>query len=190
MLYSSNSEEGKQWVESINQAVQQLEANFKTLKKESSARKPVRKHSLLRQKDSLTRIFHQRKNVERRADRSDDHFDVEILKSNQSSSEPDACQTPNRIPSRTIKLPKWPTACPGTPTFPSSIKLLAIKSATSPCQRVKEEVRYASRIIIAFFCHILLPCSRVLFAAIATNVLLSTHPNRLLQHLRSGGERI
>ena len=146
LLCSRTADEGRQWVQDINRAVQQLEANFRTLRKESSARKPIRKQQLRRRHaDSLSRIFHQRKNSEqKKTDNRDCDFEVEILRCDQEQAAniivDEKNETPecNRAGSRSIKLPKWPGSCPGTPKFPySPRKLLALK-VMSPASEVQQ----------------------------------------------------
>jgi hypothetical protein len=144
LLCSDTADQGKQWVETINAAIEQLEANFRTLRKESSSRRPIRKRQL-HQKDSLMRKFHQKKltlNDPRVCQPSS--FEVEVLRSENTGS-----HSPRQSPTlkstcvkspRLMKLPKWPESCSGSPSFPySPRKLLALIAPTSPnCSPVHE----------------------------------------------------
>jgi len=130
LLCSNTAEDGKHWVEAINTAAQQLEANLRTLRKESSSRRPMRKRQL-KQTDSLMRKFTQRKTLAIKRPAS--LLDVEMMRSEHENTEPEA-STPTKSQSRnTIKMPKWPPSCPGTPSISySPRKLLALKAQSTP----------------------------------------------------------
>lgn len=142
LLCSDTAEEGKKWVETINAAVQQLEANFRTLRKESSSRRPIRKRQL-EQKDSLLRKFHQKKLMTGSSTCPPNIFDVEVLRSENTESPPRSSTIVSKSP-RIIKLPKWPTPCSGTsgsPSFSYSPKrILALMAASSPSSSPVQEV--------------------------------------------------
>ena len=127
LLCSSTAEEGRSWVEAINEAARQLESNLKTLRKESSSRKPMRKRQL-RQNESngLLRRFQQKRAAS---------LDVEILRPTSSiapsPSVGGSSSSNNNSPVWSAKMPKWPSPCPGTPSFPySPRKLLRSSSKT------------------------------------------------------------
>ena len=129
LLCSNTAEDGKHWVDAINNATQQLEANLKTLRKESSSRRPMRKRQL-NQNDSLMRKFTQRNTIASKRPAS--LLDVELMRSEHENTEPEP--TPKKSAHRnTIKIPKWPASCPGTPSMSySPRKLLSLKAQSSP----------------------------------------------------------
>ncbi len=131
-------------METINGAVEQLEANFRTLRKESSSRRPIRKRQL-HQKDSLLRKFHQKKLTLTGPSNCPPHsFEVEVLRSeNTSSHSPQnnpTLKSPRIKSPRILNLPRWPESCSGSPSFPySPRKLLALIAPSSPnCSPVRE----------------------------------------------------
>lgn len=148
LLCSSTAEDGRNWVEAINSAVSQLEANFRTLRKESSSRRPMRKRQLRQnESNSLMRKF-QAKRVAAAHD-----FDVDFLRSPHSTSlsSPLPPATPIETPQPLavckspkspcpLKLPKWPSPCPGsTPSFvcsPRKLLLGSLKPTASPVKEV------------------------------------------------------
>lgn len=135
MLCSDKAEEGKIWVETINSTVQQLEANFRTLRKESSNRRPIRKRQL-KNNDSLMRKFYQRKLTNECPPCS---FDVEVLRSENAGtpSPPSSLAIKSQ---RGIKLPKWPGGCPVSPFAYSPRKLLKLMAPSSPVRSPTHEV--------------------------------------------------
>jgi len=134
LLCSDTAREGKKWVDVINETIQQLETNYRTLKKESSSRRPQKRQ--LPQQESLLQVLHQRQLVEKRAARDQsaaDKLNVENLTTTHDveNESNDTNANPPKSP-RTFKLPKWPGACPGSPLSPHShLKMLAAKP-TSP----------------------------------------------------------
>ncbi|XP_032792326.2 FYVE, RhoGEF and PH domain-containing protein 3 isoform X1 [Daphnia magna] len=141
LLCSDTAEEGKQWVETISAAVEQLEANFRTLRKESSSRRPIRKRQL-HQKDSLMRKFHQKKlTLTDQNTCLPNAFEVQVLRSENIDSHSPR-QNPTSKSPRVIKLPKWPESCSGSPSFTySPRKLLAFMSPSSPNSSPVHEVQ-------------------------------------------------
>lgn len=130
LLCSSTAEEGRSWVETINAAAKQLEANLRTLRKESSSRRPMRKRQLMRRSESnsLMKRFREK--------RAASLMDVDVLR---PSSTPPTITAAPESPRSTIKLPKWPSPCPGTPSFPyySPRKLLRIQQSSPTNKEVK-----------------------------------------------------
>ena len=139
LLCSNTAEDGKHWVEAINTAAQQLEANLRTLRKESSSRRPMRNRQL-KQNDSLMRKFTQRRTIASKRPASQ-FLDVEIMRSEHINTEPEP-STPKKSSSRnTIKMPKWPASCPGTPSITySPRKFLALKAQSTPVASPAQEV--------------------------------------------------
>lgn len=130
LLCADTAEEGKEWIQTINTASEQLEKNLRTLRKESSRRKPLRKRQLERSDENLAESTPKK---DRSAQGLQNAVDVEILK-----SMPDDLPVLPKTP-RSSKLLKWPGSCPGTPTFPySPKKLLSLvtPSANSSTQEV------------------------------------------------------
>ena len=129
-MCSNTAEDGKHWVDAINNATQQLEANLKTLRKESSSRRPIRKRQLT-QNDSLMRKFTQRKTIASKRPAS--LLDVELMRSEHENTDPEPSTQKISASRNTIKMPKWPATCPGTPSMPySPRKLLSLKAQSSP----------------------------------------------------------
>lgn len=127
-------------METISAAVEQLEANFRTLRKESSSRRPIRKRQL-HQKDSLMRKFHQKKlTLTDQNTCLPNAFEVQVLRSENIDSHSPR-QNPTSKSPRVIKLPKWPESCSGSPSFTySPRKLLAFMSPSSPNSSPVHEV--------------------------------------------------
>lgn len=131
LLCADTAEEGKQWTEAINNAAEQLEKNLRTLRKESSKRKPLRKRQLECSDDDLAESAVSKRQL---AKSTNDIADVEVLKPT-----PDELQPLPKTP-RSNKLLKWPGACPGTPTFhysPKKLLTLMSPSTNSSAQEVR-----------------------------------------------------
>lgn len=163
-------------METINAAVEQLEANFRTLRKESSSRRPIRKRPL-QQKDSLMRKFHQKKLMLTGPETClPTAFEVQVLRSeNIDSHSPH--QSPTAKSPRIIKLPKWPESCSGSPSFMySPRKLLELMSPSSPNSSPVREVAYYFS-VLPFYTSIFLVFILPLGSS-SIQFLLSANPNR------------
>lgn len=133
MVCSETAEEGKQWVEAINTAVQQLKSNLRTLRKESSSRKPLRKKQLKRT-DSLLQKFSLRRPEAGSLKRPFSVFDVDVLRSDHENMP--SPETPKAKSPRILKLPKWPTHSSGSQLVLSPLRLLTLKLPMSPKRKV------------------------------------------------------
>ena len=163
-------------METISITIVQLETNLRTLRKESSSRRPMRKRQLKQcDSNSLMRKF-QAKRVATAAT-----FDVDFLRSPHSSitspPKPVYSDTTSYNSPRSIKLPKWPSPCPGTPSFPySPRKLLLASKNNSPTEEVSAIFKFSEIIIIKLFLFFYirtLQCSaRLQYKSILINIIL------------------
>lgn len=85
LVCSRTADEGRQWVDAINRVAQQLDANWRTLRKESTMRTPLRKQQLRqRHSDSLTWILNQRRNADKQLGQVNYHLSTQLSQSTLS----------------------------------------------------------------------------------------------------------
>jgi len=108
LLCSNTAEEGKRWVDVINEAVAQLQRNYRTLKKESSSRRPQKKRHLPQQgQESLLQILHKRQVVEKRAAKDQEAADQLNIENLKFRGEISRVEEPLQAKSaRSFKLPR------------------------------------------------------------------------------------